>query len=133
MLSGLYDIGGIVGGLIAGYASDVAHMRTVVVVASLVLSFFNLGLLFVVKWHSIYALAVLLTMNGIVINGPAILITTAVSADLGSRASSSSITASVSGIIDGSGSIGAAITQVRTMQGSSFLCSLLADLIKQIY
>ena len=48
------------------------------------------------------------------------------SADLGTRCSSNSnhnqsVTASVSGIVDGSGSIGAAITQVRVLSSTKDL------------
>lgn len=58
----------------------------------------------------------LMILAGIFVNGPYALITTAVSADLGKRGSvnNSRATAIVTAIIDGSGSVGAAIGPLLT-------------------
>uniref|UniRef100_A0A3Q4BIB8 Glucose-6-phosphate exchanger SLC37A2 n=1 Tax=Mola mola TaxID=94237 RepID=A0A3Q4BIB8_MOLML len=96
-LSTLFDVGGIVGGILAGLVSDYTGGRATTCCVML---------LFAAPMVSM-----LLVCGGLV-NGPYALITTAVSADLGTHESlrgNSRALSTVTAIIDGTGSIGAAL------------------------
>jgi len=126
-LSTIFDIGGILGGIIAGIISDksgnpasTCGIMLVVAIPSM-LMYEDL----VKSWcpisadhgspvhNSCFIWNVILTLvTGVLVNGPYALITTAVSAELGQHPSlqgSSKALATVTAIIDGTGSIGAAI------------------------
>eukprot|EP00045_Choanoeca_perplexa_P006770 m.58585 g.58585 ORF g.58585 m.58585 type:complete len:488 (+) comp13776_c0_seq1:64-1527(+) len=111
-LSTLFDVGGIVGGISAGYLADRFRKPAL---TSVVFLFVAVPILYV--YHECadgsYGLNVgLLLLTGAVVNGPYALITTAVSADLGTHPSlmgNPKALATVTAIIDGTGSIGAAI------------------------
>uniref|UniRef100_A0A674PFS0 Glucose-6-phosphate exchanger SLC37A2 n=1 Tax=Takifugu rubripes TaxID=31033 RepID=A0A674PFS0_TAKRU len=97
-LSTLFDVGGIVGGILAGLVSDYTGGRATTCCVML---------LFAAPMVS----CMLLLCGGLV-NGPYALITTAVSADLGTHESlrgNSRALSTVTAIIDGTGSIGAAL------------------------
>ncbi|KAF7260910.1 hypothetical protein EG68_01693 [Paragonimus skrjabini miyazakii] len=111
-LSSLFDLGGIIGGILAGALTDwTAASATVCSVMLL----FGVPLLYV--YYAFGALSVgtcvgCLIPLGMLVNGPFGLITTAVAADLGTHPSLRSDTralATVTGIIDGTGSMGAAL------------------------
>ncbi|XP_060592081.1 glucose-6-phosphate exchanger SLC37A2-like isoform X1 [Ruditapes philippinarum] len=116
-LSTLFDVGGIVGGITAGLISDFTRGRAstccvMLLLAAPMMFLYN-------EYGSInYAHSVgLLLICGFFVNGPYALITTAVSADLGTHKSlkgNSRALASVTAIIDGTGSIGAAIGPLLT-------------------
>ncbi|XP_046449069.1 glucose-6-phosphate exchanger SLC37A2-like [Daphnia pulex] len=111
-LSTLFDIGGIFGGILAGLLSDLTGMSAFTCAGYFILTIpslfiyrafgsmsggFNMSLLFLV---------------GFLANGPYALITTAVCADLGTHPKlkgSTRALATVTAIIDGTGSIGAAV------------------------
>ena len=117
-LSNFYDIGGIIGGIIAGIISDVIGKRSPVVCIMLVLSMVSL---FVYgNTGSDYDTNVaLMTLTGLMIGGPANLISSAISADLGKQDTlrgNDAALATVTGIIDGTGSVGAAIGQYLVPQ-----------------
>uniref|UniRef100_A0A8C9ZGX7 Glucose-6-phosphate exchanger SLC37A2 n=1 Tax=Sander lucioperca TaxID=283035 RepID=A0A8C9ZGX7_SANLU len=106
-MSTLFDVGGIVGGIAAGLVSDYTGGRAttccVMLIAAAPMSLLT-GFLFVY-------VGMLLLCGGLV-NGPYALITTAVSADLGTHESlrgNSRALSTVTAIIDGTGSIGAAV------------------------
>ncbi|GAB1609091.1 sugar phosphate exchanger 3-like isoform X5 [Argonauta hians] len=113
-----YDVGGIVGGTVAGYISDRLGKRGIVVVPMLVLAIPSLVV------YSSFPSSVAMTQNmnsfllsviGVFIGGVASLISAAISADLGQQEALSKnkrALATVTGIIDGTGSLGAAIGQV---------------------
>jgi len=127
VLSTIFDLGGIIGGTIAGIASDkTARPATTCLVMLLI----AIPSMFVYektakKWcritahdgipvhDSCFTWNIILTLvTGTLVNGPYALITTAVSAELGQHPSlqgSSRALATVTAIIDGTGSIGAAI------------------------
>ncbi|EGD79609.1 sugar phosphate exchanger 2 [Salpingoeca rosetta] len=111
-LSTLFDAGGILGGTLAGYVSDLSRKPAVVSFVYLIIS---VPILLVYSWFGAdsYGLTVgLLLLCGFFVNGPYALITTAVSADLGtheSLAGNPLALATVTAIIDGTGSIGAAL------------------------
>ncbi|XP_005405480.1 PREDICTED: sugar phosphate exchanger 3 isoform X1 [Chinchilla lanigera] len=120
-LSIWYDVGGIVGGTLQGFISDVLQRRAPVLALSLLLAVGSL-----VEYSrspnnkSINAL--LMAVTGFFIGGPSNMISSAISADLGRQEliqGSSEALATVTGIVDGTGSIGAAVGQ--------YLVSLIQD------
>lgn len=111
-LSTLFDIGGIVGAIAAGILSDYSGMSALTCVT---MFGFACPVLFLYNYVGNINLGVnivLLLIAGILVNGPYALITTAVSAELGTHPNlgeNSKALATVTAIIDGTGSIGAAI------------------------
>ncbi|VDN93539.1 unnamed protein product [Brugia pahangi] len=136
-LSAWYDIGGIIAAVVAGIASDHFSSRTPILIFMLI---FSMGSLFAYASKSYSNLnldglhiskrelshfldspdnilmnSFLMALTGFFIGGPANLISSAVSADLGNaeqiRGSSEALS-TVTGIIDGTGSVGAGIGQL---------------------
>ncbi|KAL6741723.1 hypothetical protein Aduo_014950 [Ancylostoma duodenale] len=113
-LSVWYDIGGIVGSVAGGYISDKLGYRSPLIVLMLSAS---LGALFIYS-HAGPALiwnAFLMTIVGITISGPYNLIVGTISIDLGSQpvlANNAQAMATVSGLLDGTGSVGSAVGQL---------------------
>ncbi|CAG9770007.1 unnamed protein product [Ceutorhynchus assimilis] len=111
-LSTLFDVGGIVGAIVAGVVSDKTDMPATTCVGMLALS---APMMFVYQKLSVISIGlnmILLIIVGLLVNGPYALITTAVSAELGTHHSlegNSKALATVTAIIDGTGSIGAAV------------------------
>eukprot|EP01147_Barroeca_monosierra_P003493 gene3493-8301_t len=108
-LSTFFDVGG---GTCAGYISDRTQRPAVVTVLFLILSVPMLFLYLEYGTISYGVSVALLLICGFFVNGPYALITTAVSADLGTHESlrgNPLALATVTAIIDGTGSIGAAI------------------------
>uniref|UniRef100_A0A8C4GUA1 Glucose-6-phosphate exchanger SLC37A2 n=1 Tax=Dicentrarchus labrax TaxID=13489 RepID=A0A8C4GUA1_DICLA len=98
-MSTLFDVGGIVGGIMAGLVSDYTGGRASTCCVMLLAA------------APMVSVSMLLLCGGLV-NGPYALITTAVSADLGTHESlrgNSRALSTVTAIIDGTGSIGAAL------------------------
>uniref|UniRef100_A0A667ZXT5 Sugar phosphate exchanger 3 n=1 Tax=Myripristis murdjan TaxID=586833 RepID=A0A667ZXT5_9TELE len=118
-LSVWYDVGGIIGGTVQGLISDVLGKRAPVLAVSLLAA---MGAL-VGYSHSPnnqVVNAVLLATTGFFIGGPSNMISSAISADLGRQEAlrgSQEALATVTGIVDGTGSIGAA--------GGQYLVSLI--------
>lgn len=115
MLSTIFDIGGVLGGVLAGLVSDKLEARAVTSVAFLLLSIPALVAYRVYGSTSMFMNNTLMFLSGSLINGPYALITTAVAADLGTQSAikgNSRALATVTAIIDGTGSIGAAIGPV---------------------
>ncbi|CAA0823103.1 Putative glycerol-3-phosphate transporter 4 [Striga hermonthica] len=116
-LSTLFDVGGIIGGILAGYISDKLRARAATA-ATFVYSAIPAMLLYR-KYGSVSKTSnvVLMMIAGLFVNGPYALITTAVSADLGTHRSlkgDSRALATVTAIIDGTGSVGAALGPLLT-------------------
>uniref|UniRef100_A0A8C0FNQ3 Glucose-6-phosphate exchanger SLC37A2 n=1 Tax=Bubo bubo TaxID=30461 RepID=A0A8C0FNQ3_BUBBB len=96
-LSTLFDVGGILGGIFAGLISDYTGGRATTCCVMLVIA---------------APMVTMLIVCGALVNGPYALITTAVSADLGTHESlkgNAKALSTVTAIIDGTGSIGAAL------------------------
>ncbi|MFS7996989.1 putative ABC-type glycerol 3-phosphate transporter [Helianthus anomalus] len=116
-LSTLFDVGGIVGGILAGYISDKLRAR-----ATTAASFMYAAIPSMLLYRSYGNISkttniILMIIAGLFVNGPYALITTAVSADLGTHSSlkgDSRALATVTAIIDGTGSIGAALGPLLT-------------------
>ena len=112
-LSTIFDVGGVVGGILAGHMSDRFDARAIVAAgftycAIPALYFYRSYGNISVVWNS-----GLMFVAGMFVNGPYALITTAVSADLGTKGGARSL-ATVTAIIDGTGSLGAALGPLLT-------------------
>ncbi|KAL6956451.1 hypothetical protein U1Q18_045528, partial [Sarracenia purpurea var. burkii] len=141
-LSTLFDVGGIVGGILAGYISDKLNAR-----ATTAASFMYAAIPAMILYRSYGNISktvniVLMMIAGLLVNGPYALITTAVSADLGTHSSlrgDARALATVTAIIDGTGSVGAALGPLLTGFLSSkgwdavfvmlMVCALIAGLL----
>ncbi|XP_010550584.1 PREDICTED: putative glycerol-3-phosphate transporter 1 [Tarenaya hassleriana] len=116
-LSTLFDVGGVVGGILAGYISDHLGARAITAASFM---YGAIPALFFYRSYghvSLTANAALMFLTGMFVNGPYALITTAVSADLGTHSSlkgNSRALATVTAIIDGTGSVGAAVGPLLT-------------------
>lgn len=111
-LSTLFDVGGIIGGILAGVISDWTRKRATTCGAMLLLAAPMLYTFSAVGDMGLKTIIVMLIVCGALVNGPYALITTAVSADLGTHKSltgNSKALSTVTAIIDGTGSIGAAL------------------------
>ncbi|GMP95672.1 hypothetical protein CsSME_00044624 [Camellia sinensis var. sinensis] len=116
-LSTLFDVGGIVGGILAGYISDKLNAR-----ATTAASFMYAAIPALILYRTYGSISmtfniVLMMIAGLFVNGPYALITTAVSADLGTHSSlrgDARALATVTAIIDGTGSVGAALGPLLT-------------------
>lgn len=112
ILSTVFDIGGVIGGILAGYISDLIKARAVTSIVFLMLSVPALIFYRLYGSISMFSNVSLMFLSGLLVNGPYALITTAVAADLGTQTSikgNSRALATVSAIIDGTGSVGAAL------------------------
>uniref|UniRef100_A0A673XKU4 Glucose-6-phosphate exchanger SLC37A2 n=1 Tax=Salmo trutta TaxID=8032 RepID=A0A673XKU4_SALTR len=111
-MSTLFDVGGIVGGVVAGLVSDQTGGRASTCCVMLIVAAPMLFLYNHIGQHSLGTTIGMLLVCGALVNGPYALITTAVSADLGTHESlrgNSRALSTVTAIIDGTGSIGAAL------------------------
>ncbi|EPS71682.1 hypothetical protein M569_03074, partial [Genlisea aurea] len=116
-LSTMFDVGGVVGGILAGHISDRIGAR-----ATTAASFMYCAIPALYFYRSYGQISmtlnvILMLITGVFVNGPYALITTAVSADLGTHHSlkgNSRALATVTAIIDGTGSIGAAVGPLLT-------------------
>lgn len=135
-----FDIGGIFGAVIAGIYADRTKASGLTCIVMLV---FAIPLLFIYKTFGGYSLLVNILLQfiaGAVVNGPYCLITTAVAADLGNSVTDSSAMATVTAIIDGTGSVGAAVgpllaglVSTHIGWGSVFYMVMMADLFSLIF
>ena len=116
-LSTLFDVGGVVGGILAGHLSDKLNARAITAAGFM---YCAIPALFLYRTYGSVSLPLnifLMVLMGVLINGPYSLITTAVSADLGTHSSlkgNGRALATVTAIIDGTGSMGAAIGPLLT-------------------
>lgn len=116
-LSTLFDVGGIAGGILAGYISDKLRARAITAASFMFAAIPSLLLYRSYGSVSRTVNIILMMISGSFINGPYALITTAVSADLGTHSSirgDSRALATVTAIIDGTGSVGAALGPLLT-------------------
>ncbi|XP_027355577.1 putative glycerol-3-phosphate transporter 1 [Abrus precatorius] len=116
-LSTLFDFGGVLGGILAGHISDHLNARAITAASFM---YCAIPALFFYRSYGHISLILngaLMFITGMFVNGPYALITTAVSADLGTHKSlkgNSRALATVTAIIDGTGSIGAAVGPLLT-------------------
>jgi len=142
-LSTLFDVGGIVGAIAAGVFSDWSGMSAVTCAVMLILAIPMLFVYDLVGSSSWTLNVILLLAAGSLVNGPYALITTAVSAELGTHPSlgdDSKALATVTAIIDGTGSVGAAVGPllagfVSRWRGwhSVFYMLMIADLLALLF
>uniref|UniRef100_A0A0E0PU87 Major facilitator superfamily (MFS) profile domain-containing protein n=2 Tax=Oryza TaxID=4527 RepID=A0A0E0PU87_ORYRU len=117
ILSVVFDIGGVLGGISAGLLSDKIGARAVTSALFLFLSIPALILYRTYGSISMHHNIGLMFLAGYFVNGPYSLITTAVATDLGTQDAikgNSRALATVSAIIDGTGSVGAALGPLLT-------------------
>lgn len=116
-MSTLFDVGGVIGGILAGHISDRLDARAITAASFM---YCAIPALFFYRTYGYVSLPiniVLMFITGMFVNGPYALITTAVSADLGTDSSlkgNARALATVTAIIDGTGSVGAAIGPLLT-------------------
>ncbi|TKS66780.1 Glucose-6-phosphate exchanger SLC37A1 [Collichthys lucidus] len=111
-LSTLFDVGGIVGGILAGVISDKLGKRASTCAVMLLLAAPTLYGFSMISELGLGPTVGMLLVCGGLVNGPYSLITTAVSADLGTHKSlkgNARALSTVTAIIDGTGSVGAAL------------------------
>uniref|UniRef100_A0A8C2WPS9 Solute carrier family 37 member 1 n=1 Tax=Cyclopterus lumpus TaxID=8103 RepID=A0A8C2WPS9_CYCLU len=111
-LSTLFDVGGIVGGILAGVISDKLGKRATTCAVMLLLAAPTLYGFSMISELGLGPTVGMLLVCGCLVNGPYSLITTAVSADLGTHKSlkgNARALSTVTAIIDGTGSVGAAL------------------------
>lgn len=116
-LSTLFDVGGIVGGIVAGHLSDKLKARAITAATFMYAAIPSMVLYRFYGGTSMTMNIALMMVVGLFVNGPYALITTAVSADLGTHSSlkgDSRALATVTAIIDGTGSVGAAFGPLLT-------------------
>ncbi|XP_059299193.1 putative glycerol-3-phosphate transporter 4 [Lycium ferocissimum] len=116
-LSALFDVGGIVGGILAGHLSDKLDARATTAASFMYAAIPSMLLYRKYGGTSKFMNIFLMMIAGLFVNGPYALITTAVSADLGTHSSlkgDSRALATVTAIIDGTGSMGAALGPLLT-------------------
>eukprot|EP00250_Pteridium_aquilinum_P016777 c23288_g2_i1 orf=375-2480(-) len=116
-LSTIFDVGGVLGGILAGHLSDRMRARAITAASFMYISIPLLYIYHTCGSASLWLNLVLMFMVGMFVNGPYALITTAVSADLGTHKSlkgNSKALATVTAIIDGTGSVGAAVGPLLT-------------------
>ncbi|XP_075695329.1 glucose-6-phosphate exchanger SLC37A2 isoform X2 [Rhinoderma darwinii] len=141
-MSTLFDAGGILGGILAGAISDYTGGRAITCAVMLILT---APMLFVYNQFGqtgVSTTVAMLIICGMLVNGPYSLITTAVSADLGTHESlhgNSKALSTVTAIIDGCGSIGAALgptlASVLSSRGWNYVFYMLiaADLLACLF
>lgn len=111
-LSTLFDVGGIFGGVLAGAISDRLEKRASTCGLMLLLAAPTLYVFSSISKAGLEATIAMLLLCGALVSGPYALITTAVSTDLGTHKSlkgNAHALATVTAIIDGTGSVGAAL------------------------
>ncbi|XP_074245313.1 glucose-6-phosphate exchanger SLC37A1 isoform X3 [Saimiri boliviensis] len=112
-LSTLFDVGGIFGGILAGVISDRLEKRASTCGLMLLLAAPTLYIFSTVSRMGLEATVAMLLLSGALVSGPYALITTAVSADLGTHKSlkgNAHALSTVTAIIDGTGSVGSLLT-----------------------
>ncbi|ESN93720.1 hypothetical protein HELRODRAFT_186070 [Helobdella robusta] len=122
-MSALFDVGGILGGVVAGIVSDYHGGRALTCMVMLLIAAPSMFIYYIFGGVSFGLSVFLLMVCGFFVNGPYSLITTAVSADLGTHPSlkgDSKALSTVTAIIDGTGSIGAALGPLITGLLSSY-------------
>ncbi|XVF54968.1 hypothetical protein PTKIN_Ptkin05aG0223200 [Pterospermum kingtungense] len=116
-LSTFFDVGGVLGGILAGHISDRLDARAITAATFMYCAIPALYFYRCYGHISLVMNVALMFICGTFVNGPYALITTAVSADLGTHSSlkgNSKALATVTAIIDGTGSVGAAIGPLLT-------------------
>ncbi|OMJ73063.1 hypothetical protein SteCoe_28340 [Stentor coeruleus] len=111
-LATLYDIGAITGSVMAGFLSDKFRFRSAVVEIMLILSIPAVMMFRVVDSELLWFFYILSPCAGYMIGGSANIISTAISADLSIDNTTKESRATIIGIINGTGSLGAASGQI---------------------
>jgi OPA family glycerol-3-phosphate transporter-like MFS transporter 3 len=110
LLANLFDVGAIVGGIIAGRIMDKSGFRCLIMVPMLILSLpIFLSFRFITS-STFFMYYITVPILGFMIGGVANLIVSLISTDLGRRPDvSDDALSTITGIIDGTGSLGAGV------------------------
>lgn len=108
-LSTPFDFGGVFGSILAGYLSDRYNTNGIICNVMLALAIPGVFVYHSYGSYSNLSNIVLQLLVGMLINGPYCLITTVVSADLGTRVKNGKAMSTVVAIVDGMGSIGSVL------------------------
>ncbi|XP_074598840.1 major facilitator superfamily transporter 16 isoform X2 [Brevipalpus obovatus] len=108
-LSTPFDIGGALGAIGAGILADRTGSPALTCILMLLLTIPGLFVYQIFGTLGYWYNVLLQSLLGLLVNGPYALITTAVAADLGNKVTDTKALATVTAIIDGTGSIGAAV------------------------
>ncbi|CAI5468477.1 unnamed protein product [Closterium sp. Yama58-4] len=87
IMSTVFDVGGVVGGICAGHLADQTAARATISASFLLLAAPALAAYFLLGGLALWVNILLLSLSGVLVNGPYALITCAVSADLGQHKS----------------------------------------------
>lgn len=109
-----FDIGGVVGAIVAGILSDRRYGSGTICGLMLLAAMPSMHAFHKYGYQSITHEIILQSLVGAFVNGPYCLITTSVSADLGERVKDGHAMATVAAIIDGMGSLGAVVGPLLT-------------------
>ena len=113
LLTSLYDLGGVVGSVLGGYFSDLVKVRSATVELMLVLAVPMLLVFQTVQLGNEWMFYLVVPTTGFMVGGSANIIAAAVSADLSEKEGAKyNARTTVIGIINGTGSLGAAIGQI---------------------
>jgi len=120
LLSAWYDFGGIIGGALGGIISDIIIIkanldRSIVLVVMLFLATGQLFIYYQYAGVSLYMNVFLMILTGVLIGGPSNIVSSAVSADLGTHPDikgNKKALATVSGVVDGIACAGSAFGQL---------------------
>lgn len=112
LLCTLYDLGGISGSILAGYLSDKVKFRSLIVEVMICLAIPIVLLFRATTTEEKWAFYVLVPAAGVMIGGSANIISAAIAADLSICKETKKPRATIVGIINGTGSLGAASGQI---------------------
>ena len=111
-LATLYDLGAISGSIMAGYISDKVRFRSAVVEVMIILAIPIVMLFRITDEENTWVFYFLTPVAGYMIGGSANIISAAVAADLSISSETGEPRATIIGIINGTGSLGAASGQI---------------------
>jgi OPA family glycerol-3-phosphate transporter-like MFS transporter 1/2 len=137
-LSTPFDVGGILGAILAGVYADRTGASGLTCIVMIIFAIPSLYVYQIYGGISLFTNIILQFIAGAFVNGPYALITTAVAADLGNTVTDNNAMATVTAIIDGTGSIGAAIGPLIAGLVSTngwnnvFYMVMIADLISML-
>ena len=112
ILASLFDLGGVIGGVVIGHISDHLRSRTLIIAPLVLLSLPLLVLFLLITPATSYFFFIIVPLVGLTIISPTNIVSSTVASDLAHNTEiegNRRILGTVAGIIDGTGSFGAAV------------------------